>query len=61
MCRSTLAILLLTGIALAACAKKSSLYLDSGRSESSAPARKSDTHPTAPASPSVATEAGSAK
>ena len=35
MRRPTLAILLMAGIALAACAKKSSLYLDSGRSEAS--------------------------
>lgn len=46
MRRTTLAILLLAGIALAACAKKSSLYLDSGRSEASeAP------HSAAPAAP----------
>ena len=37
MRRTTLAILILTGIALAACAKKSSLYLDSGRGEGAAP------------------------
>jgi hypothetical protein len=46
MRRTTLAILLVAGIALAACAKKSSLYLDSGRSEASeAP------HSAAPAAP----------
>ncbi|WP_372784262.1 hypothetical protein [Phenylobacterium sp.] len=36
MRRSTFAILLLAGLALAGCSKRSSLYLDSGRSESSA-------------------------
>jgi hypothetical protein len=37
MRRSTLAVLLLAGLAATACAKKSSLYLDSGQAESSRP------------------------
>ena len=37
MRRSTFAVVLLAGMVLAACAKRSSLYLDSGRSESSPP------------------------
>ncbi len=32
---STLAVVLMVGLALTACSRKSSLYLDSGRSESS--------------------------
>jgi len=37
MRRSTFAVLLLASVTLMACAKKSSLYLDSGRSESTEP------------------------
>jgi hypothetical protein len=37
MRRSTLAILVLAGIAIAACAKRQSLYLDSGRGEGATP------------------------
>jgi predicted small lipoprotein YifL len=50
MRRPTFAVLLLAVIALAACAKKSSLYLDSGRSESSEPAHSAKPPPT-PAPP----------
>jgi hypothetical protein len=49
MRRTTLAVLLLAGIALAACAKKSSLYLDSGRSEGSEAPRSAAPSPAAPA------------
>jgi hypothetical protein len=49
MRRTTLAVLLLAGIALAACAKKSSLYLDSGRSEASEAPRSAAPSPAAPA------------
>ena len=57
MRRTTLAILLLAGIALAACAKKSSLYLDSGRSEGSeAPPSAAPAAPTpAPAPAKIPT------
>jgi hypothetical protein len=43
MRRSTLVVLVLAGLALAACAKKSSIYLDSGRKEAGEPQ-----HPAAP-------------
>jgi hypothetical protein len=52
MRRSTLAVLLLTALVAAGCAKKSSLYLDSGQAESSRPqAHRADTaqRPAAPA------------
>jgi hypothetical protein len=51
MRRTTLAALLLTGIALAACAKKSSLYLDSGRSEASEAPHGAAPAPPPPESP----------
>jgi hypothetical protein len=51
MRRSTLAVLLLAALVTAGCAKKSSLYLDSGQAEPSRPpVHKADTaqRPTAP-------------
>jgi hypothetical protein len=51
MRRSTLAVVLLAGLVLAACAKKSSLFLDSGRPEGAKPATKTASGPPAAPAP----------
>ena len=51
MRRSTLAVVLLAGLVLAACAKKSSLFLDSGRPEGAKPVVKPVAGPSAAPAP----------